>query len=331
MHSWSHRLGLLIAAALVCSSWQAAQAQSATPAKAALRLDWKGGAQHAPFYLAKERGYYRNEGIDLEIISGSGSSDVVKQVGSKTVEFGVADALVLVQAAEQRVPVTAIAAYYQRTPIVVISPQAKPVTDPRQLTQGVKLGSKKGSATFQGLTALLAANNIAMDQITLVDVGFGVQPLLVKQVDALMGFSMNEPIEAEGAGMPVTTMAIADHGVDAYGLMIVANADLTTKDPALVKGFLAATAHGMTDAIEDPAAAVAAVIKAVLESDPAHETKVLDRTIPYFQSDDKAAAHLPGWQSEARWGHTIDVAKKLGLVERDLPAQQLFTNDLLPR
>jgi NitT/TauT family transport system substrate-binding protein len=168
-----------------------------------------------------------------------------------------------------------------------------------------------------------------MDQITLVDVGFGVQPLLVKQVDALMGFSMNEPIEAEGAGMPVTTMAIADHGVDAYGLMIVANADLTTKDPALVKGFLAATAHGMTDAIEDPAAAVAAVIKAVLESDPAHETKVLDRTIPYFQSDDKAA-HLPGWQSEARWGHTIDVAKKLGLVERDLPPQQLFTNDLLP-
>src|SRR5216684_2413915 len=133
MYSWSRRLGLVIAAVLTFSSCQAF-AQSAAPAKASLRLDWKGGGQHAPFYLAKERGYYKDEGIDLDIISGSGSSDVVKQVGSKAVEFGVADALVLVQAAEQRVPLTAVAAYYQRTPIVVLSPRSKPVTDPQQLT-----------------------------------------------------------------------------------------------------------------------------------------------------------------------------------------------------
>src|SRR5580692_526245 len=192
MHSWSCRLGLIIIAAIfaVCSGQALAQS-SALPTKANLRLDWKGGGQHAPFYLARERGYYKDEGIDLDIISGSGSSDVVKQVGSKAVEFGIADALVLVQAAEQRVPLTAVAAYYQRTPIVVLSPRSKPVTDPAQLTQGVKLGSKKGSATFQGLTAFLAANDIPLQKVTLVDIGFGVQPLLVKQVDAMMGFSMN--------------------------------------------------------------------------------------------------------------------------------------------
>jgi NitT/TauT family transport system substrate-binding protein len=123
MHSWWRPFGLLIVAIVACGSGHAF-AQSAPPTKATLRLDWKSGAQHAPFYLAKERGYYKDEGIDLDIISGSGSSDVVKQVGSNAIQFGVADALVLVQAAEQRVPLTAIAAYYQRTPIVVISPQA---------------------------------------------------------------------------------------------------------------------------------------------------------------------------------------------------------------
>jgi NitT/TauT family transport system substrate-binding protein len=328
MYSWSRRLGLVIAAVLTCGSCQAF-AQSASPAKASLRLDWKGGGQHAPFYLAKERGYYKDEGIDLDIISGSGSSDVVKQVGSKAVEFGVADALVLVQAAEQRVPLTAIAAYYQRTPIVVLSPRSKPVTDPRQLTQGVKLGSKKGSATFQGLTAFLAANDIPMEKVTLVDIGFGVQPLLVKQVDAMMGFSMNEPIEADSAGLPVTTMAIADHGVDAYGLMIVSNSDVIAKNPALVKGFLTATARGLAEATKDPAAAVAAVTKAISESDAAREAKVLDRTLPYFQSDDKGASGA-GWQSEGRWEHTIAIARKLGLIDHDLPAHQLFSNDMLP-
>ena len=328
MYSRSRRLGWVIAAVLTCGSCQAF-AQPASPAKASLRLDWKGGGQHAPFYLARERGYYKDEGIDLDIISGSGSSDVVKQVGSKAVEFGIADALVLVQAAEQRVPLTTVAAYYQRSPIVVLSPRSKPVTDPRQLTQGVKLASKKGSATFQGLRAFLAANDIPLEKITLVDIGFGVQPLLVKQVDAMMGFSMNEPIEAESAGLPVTVMAISDHGVDAYGLMIVSNPDLISKNPALVKGFLQATARGLSDASKDPAAAVAAVTRAVSESDAAREAKVLDRTLPYFQSDD-IGAHGVGWQSEDRWEHTIAIAKKLGLVDHDLSARQLFSNDMLP-
>jgi NitT/TauT family transport system substrate-binding protein len=328
MYSWSRRLGLVIAAVLTCGSCPAF-AQSASPAKASLRLDWKAGGQHAPFYLARERGYYRDEGIDLDIISGSGSSDVVKQVGSKAVEFGIADALVLVQAAEQRVPLTAVAAYYQRTPIVVLSPRSKPVTDPLQLTQGVKLGSKKGSATFQGLTAFLAANDIPLEKATLVDIGFGVQPLLVKQVDAMMGFSMNEPIEAESAGLPVTVMAISDHGVDAYGLMIVSNPELIAKNPALVKGFLKATARGLSDATKDPAAAVAALTRAISESDAAREAKVLDRTLPYFRNDDKGAPG-PGWQSEDRWEHTIAIAKKLGLVDHDLSARRLFSNDMLP-
>jgi NitT/TauT family transport system substrate-binding protein len=327
MYSWSRRLGLVIAAVLICGSCQAF-AQPASPTKASLRLDWKGGGQHAPFYLARERGYYKEEGIDLDIISGSGSSDVVKQVGSKAVEFGIADALVLVQAAEQRVPLTTIAAYYQRSPIVVLSPRSKPVTDPRQLTEGVKLGSKKGSATFQGLRAFLAANDIPLEKVTLVDIGFGVQPLLVKQVDAMMGFSMNEPIEAESAGLPVTVMAISDHGVDTYGLMIVSNPELVSKNPALVKGFLKATARGMSDATKDPDAAVAALTKAVLEIDAAREAKVIDRTLPYFQSDDKGAR--VGWQSEDRWEHTIAMARKLGLIEHDLSARQLFSNDMLP-
>jgi NitT/TauT family transport system substrate-binding protein len=329
MYSWSRRLGLVIAAVLTCGACQAF-AQTASPAKASLRLDWKGGGQHAPFYLARERGYYKDEGIDLDIISGSGSSDVVKQVGSKAIEFGVADALVLVQAAEQRVPLTTVAAYYQRSPIVVLSPRSKPITDPQQLTQGVKLGSKKGSATFQGLRAFLAANDIPLEKVTLVDIGFGVQPLLVKQVDAMMGFSMNEPIEAESAGLPVTVMAISDHGVDTYGLMIVSNPELISKNPALVKGFLKATARGMSDATKDPDAAVAALTKAVLEIDEAREAKVLDRTLPYFQSDDKGA-HGAGWQSEDRWEHTIAIARKLGLIEHDLSARQLFSNDMLPR
>src|ERR1051326_4121974 len=90
---------------LLFASLAAAQKPAA---KVTFRLDWKPGAQQAVFYYARERGYYTQEGIDLQIIPGSGSSDSVKQVGSKAVDLALADALSMVQGAAQRVPVKSV-------------------------------------------------------------------------------------------------------------------------------------------------------------------------------------------------------------------------------
>ena len=321
------RLGVL---ALLFAAVGGVHAFAQTPVKVKIRLDWKGGAQHAPFYLGKQRGFYKEEGIDLDVISGSGSSDTIKQVGSKAVEFGLVDALVLVQGTQQRVPVKSIAAYYQRTPIVLISPKAKPVTDPKQLLEGIKLGSKKGSATFQGLVALLSANGMQLEQIKLVDIGFGVQPLLVKQVDAIMGFSMNEPVEAESGGMPVTLMPISNYGVNTYGLTIVSHPELMQQKPALVKAFMKATLRAVAETMKDPAAAVAAVKAAVDETDVKRETKVLEQTVPYWKSKETDEGGF-GWQTEQRWRDTIEVARKLGLIETTLKTEDVFSNAFLSK
>ena len=296
-------------------------AQTTPAAKVSIRLDWKPGAQHAPFYYAKDKGYYAAEGIDLQIIPGSGSSDSVKQVGAKAVDFALVDALVLVQGAEQRVPVKAIAAYYERTPIVLMSPKAKPVTDVKQLLGDVKLGSKKGSATFQGLVALLGANNIKMESIKLVDIGFGVQPLLVKQVDAMMGFTMNEPIEAESAGMPIFELSIADKGVKAYGLTIVSNDEFIKTKGALVEAFLRATRKAVEETVQNKQAAVQAVAKQVSETDVKREMAVLERTLPFLTGK----GIVFGSQSELAWAQTINTAKALGLVEKAPATKDVYT------
>jgi NitT/TauT family transport system substrate-binding protein len=78
---------LALAMALVLAVNGGTPASAQTRVKAKIRLDWKGGAQHAPFYLGKQRGYYREEGLDLDVISGTGSSDTIKQVGCKAVEL----------------------------------------------------------------------------------------------------------------------------------------------------------------------------------------------------------------------------------------------------
>jgi NitT/TauT family transport system substrate-binding protein len=314
-HSRRAVLALACAAALGVASPAFAQSAGAkAPTKVTFRLDWKPGGQHAPFYLGKERGFYAAEGIDLTIVSGSGSSDSIKQLGAGAVDLALVDALVLVQAAEQKVPVKAVAAYYQRTPIVLISPKAKPITEPQQLTKGPRIGSKRASATSQGLSALLAVNKIDPKSVNLVDIGFGVQPLLVGQVDALMGFAMNEPLEAESAGMPVTEMLIANQGVHAYGLTLATSDKFLKAQPELVRAFLRATRKAVEASVADANAANQALAKVVSEVDVARENKVLARTAPFWSVQGKPLASF-GTETAAGWQQTIETAKRVGLVE----------------
>ena len=318
------KLGLIIGLAAALGAAQAV----AQGTKLNLRLDWKPGAQHAPFYLAKQKGYYAQEGIDLNIISGSGSSDSVKQLGSRAVDAAIVDALVMVQAAEQRVPVKSVAAYYQRSAITAISPKSKPVTSVQQLLGEVKIGAPKASATYQGLTALLSANNLKPEQVKVVDTGFGVQPLLVKQVDVLMGFTNIQPVELEGAGVPVHEMLIADHGVNAYGLTLASNDEFIARQPGALTGFLRATKKAVLELATARQAGVEAVAKSVPEIDAARELKVLERTFPLWSAKGGDLASF-GAQSEQGWQQTIDTAKRLGLVENAPAARALFNASLL--
>lgn len=315
-HTFARRalLALAGAVALVGTSTAWAQTAGKPLVPVSFRLDWKAGGQHVPFYLGKERGYYAAEGIELTIIAGSGSSDSVKQLGANAVDIGIVDALVLVQAAEQRVPVKSVAAYYQRTPIALISPKAKPITELSQLVSGARIGSKRASATSQALSALLAVNKIDPKRVNLVDIGFGVQPLLVGQVDALMGFTMNESIEAESAGMAVNEMMIANQGVSTYGLTIAAGDKFLKAQPEVMRAFLRATRKAVEASAAEPAAAVQALIKSTSELDAAREAKVLQKTLPFWSVQGKPLSSF-GTQTAAGWQQTIDTAKRVGLVE----------------
>ena len=330
MRSRCRLLVALTLLAFLAVPFAADLADAQTPAKTTkvrFRLDWKPGAQHLPFYFGKEKGIYAQEGIDIEIISGSGSADSVKTLGTRAVEMALVDALVLVQAREQQLPAVAVAAYYQRTPISVISPAAKPIKSAQEML-GKKIGSKKGSATSQGLTLFLEANKIKPEQLQMVDIGFGVQPLLVGQVDALMGFTMNEPIEAEGAGMAVHEIMIADAGVKAYGLTIAANERFLKEQGDVAKAFLRATKKAMEEIAKDQPGAVAVLAKAVPEINQERELKVLKRTMPVWNSADTKANGY-GWHTEAGWQQTVQTTTSLKLVEKAPAVKDLFTTGYL--
>jgi len=328
MRSFLLRFFVLAGALLVAAGPQGAAAQPAKAlTKVTLRLDWKPGGQHVPFYYGKDLGYYAAEGIDLTILAGSGSSDSVKQLGAGAVDIAMVDALVLTQAAEQKVPVKSVAVYYQRTPIALISPKAKPITEVKQMIGGPKIGTKRASTTSQALTALLAAAHIDPKQVNIVDIGFGVQPLLLHQVDALMGFTMNESIEAEKAGMPVHELMVADHGVNTYGLAIASSDRFLKSNPQLVAAFVRATRRSVAASIEHKEAAAQSLAKAVSEVDVPREVLVLEKTAPFWEVRGKDISSF-GDQNLQGWQNTVDTAKRVGLLETAPAAKDLFAPGL---
>jgi NitT/TauT family transport system substrate-binding protein len=314
---------LSISVAVTCTI-APTNAQTLTNAK--LRLDWRPAGNVSPFYFGKSNGYYKEQGIDLDIIAGSGSSDTLKQVGAGAVNFGLVDALVVLQGVEQRLPVTSIAIYFQRTPIVIFSPKEKPITHPKQLAGNVRLGVKKGTSYFQALPAVLAANNMTMDQLTLVDVGFTVQPLLVKQVDAMMGYAMNEPLAAEAAGMPVHVLPVSEFGLRNYGTAIIVNSNFMKANGKITEGFVRATLKSIAATASDPKSAIDALTAAVPELMREHQLKVLARTVPYWTG---AGAEKAGMQTAERWAETIEVARRLNVIEKAVTPEAVFTNAYL--
>jgi ABC-type nitrate/sulfonate/bicarbonate transport system substrate-binding protein len=172
---------------------------------------------------------------------------------------------------------------------------------------------------------MLKANNMTVEQLNLVDIGFGIQPLLVDQVDAVVGFAMGMPEEAERAGVPIHELLISDYGVNAYSLMLVCSQTFMDSHPKLVSGFLTSTLKGVTDTIADHDAALDALTKSVDETDRDIEAEVLKRTVPYW-SDDKGSH---GTQSEQQWKDTVRIAHDLGLVSSAPAVTDIYTNDFI--
>jgi ABC-type nitrate/sulfonate/bicarbonate transport system substrate-binding protein len=96
----------------------------------------------------------------------------------------------------------------------------------------------------------------------------------------------------------------------------------------VVKAFMKATLRSVAETVKDPAGAVGAVAAAVAETDAKREAKVLEHTVPYWQSKETESGGF-GWQTEQRWRGTIDVARKLGLIETALRTEDVFVNTYL--
>jgi NitT/TauT family transport system substrate-binding protein len=323
------RLILAAVAALVAGGHTTA-AQSPEPVS--IRMDWVPISYHAPFYLAKAMGYYKEVGIDLTMQDGKGSGTTIQLVANNVDTFGLADASVVAKAIAQQLPVKLVMGIFRRSVAGIVFPAKNGIHSAADL-KGKRLATCAGDAPLILLPAYLKAVNLSMSDLKIVTVDCGAKYTVVAQglADATLGFAPYGKTMFGAAGISdVRALDYADGGLNLPSHGIIASLKTIQSKPDLVRRFVSATAKGWNEARKDPDAAMAAMV-AVVDLMKG-KTQVLktefEGYVAYLDTPATRGKQF-GWQSPQDWKKAEDILVRYMDMKRQPSVDAYFTNQFV--
>ncbi len=284
--------------------------------------------QFAPFYVAADKGYFKEQGLDIEFVT-MFENDSVPLVGANELQFANVSAEQVVQARAQGLPLKYVFAWYQKFPIVIASKASAGITSPKTL-----VGRKVGlpglfGASYIGLRAVLNSQGIPESDLQLEAIGFTqVEALAADQVEAVVGYANNEPIKLKAAGQDLNVINVSDYAQLA-GNGLATNEQTLTEHPELVQGMVTAILKGLTDTIADPAEAFEISRKYVEslatadEATAATAREVLAASIELWKAPELGLANLDQWEQ------TQNTLLQMGLLTGPVDLNAVVTNEFV--
>jgi len=232
--------------------------------KVTLMLNWYVYGEHAPFYYGKEKGYFKDAGIDLEIQEGRGSATVTQVVAAKTVQFGYVDVPTMMRAAVKGAPVIAVGVALQTNPMSVMGFAEKNIRKPDDI-KGKTVASTPGDSMSQIWPLFLKKTGLKESDFKTVsgDAVTKLNAVINGQADLLLGYVMDQSMKIKDAtGKDVFPIKFADYGINLVSSGIIAHKDFVKENPDLVKRFMAAATKSVEEASKHPKDAAQAILNA---------------------------------------------------------------------
>ena len=290
----------------------------------ALPMGYVANVQFAPWYLAKERGYFRAAGYDVTF-DYRWETDGIQLVAAGEIPFTIASGDQVIQARSQGLPVVAVAAWYQTFPVAIVALPDVPLDSPEDL-RGLRIGIPETfGASYIGLRALLSKGGLTEDDIDLQPIGYTQLAALTNDtVDAVVVYANNEPVVMAQQGLAYNILYVAEYA-NIVSAVVVSSDDYVKRNPEKVTAFVRAFLTGLRETIRDHAAAFEFCRPYVegLGDNSGTQWAVLKSSIDLWQ------AQALGWFTPERWEEAQQVMVDAGLIETMVPVEDLYSNDYI--
>lgn len=274
-----------------------AMAQTSTPSKAALQLSWLHSSQFAGSYIALNRGWWAENGLDVSLLPGGPNAPVEPPVIAGTALVGISAADYTAAAVEQGAPFRILGVAMQKNPFVIASLPANPVNSPSDLV-GKKLGMSLSNTPV--LQALCTLNGVDINGIQIVPTQYSAQPLLTGEVDCLLCWETDLPVAMAMEGIEAVTMLLADHGYALHSQTYIATEDSLANRRAELVALMRGEVRGWDAYRADTDAAAALTLEMFPDAGLDLETQKLQaaRQVPLMFSDLTDAQGFGSWTDE---------------------------------
>jgi ABC-type nitrate/sulfonate/bicarbonate transport system substrate-binding protein len=312
-----------------CGTKEESVKKEETLKKVTIILDWVPNTNHTGLYVAKDNGYFKEEGLDVEIIQpaeGSASSLIAAAKG----DFGISyqEDVTYARTSKSPLPIKAIATIIQHNTSGFASPVGKNIKSPKDF-EGKTYGGWGSPSEVAILKALMEKDNADFSKLKMVDAGsedfFAVTK---KAIDFEWIFYGWTGIEAKLKNIPIDYIDIGklNKDLDYYTPVIIANENKLKENPEIAKKFLKAVTKGYEYSMEKPEESARILLKNAPET---NEALALESQ-KYLKNQYKADAKRWGEMKESVWNNYTKFLLDRKLIEKDMKASEAFTNEYLP-
>ncbi len=319
---------IMLLAAACAPAGSSAQASPATQAVTAVKLPvgYIPDIQFAPLYVAIDKGYFQQQGVNLSMDYNT-ETDAVALVGANKLQFAIASGEQVLLGRAQGLPVVYVAGWFQQYPVGVATNASLNVQKPADL-KGKKIGIPLlAGASYIGLRALLDAGGLKESDVTLDVIGYNqVQALSAGQEQAIVVYVNNEPVQLKAKGYDVNVLKVGDY-LQLVGNGLITNETVLKENPDLVRRMVKAMLEGISYTLAHPDEAYTISthhVENLAKADTVVQKQVLATSMDLWKTSQL------GYTDPKAWTNMQDILLKMGLLKAPLDMSKAYSNTYLP-
>lgn len=290
---------------------------------------WLNNVEFAGVYVAVKKGYFKDAGLDVQIIPGGTTVDPRNSVANGAATIGsVAVGTDEVLAVSQGADIKAIGAQFQKNPgclMVHANSGINSVKDLKGKTIGIQ------NAARQQVAGILQHNGLSQTDVKLAIVGYDPTPFAVGKVDAYTAFAFNEPIALAQKGIKTKCFSFSDIGLPAYGDVFIARGSMIAKDPSLLAGFIGAVQRGWKYTLSHPDEVTQLTLHNFAKDQNAKQQSAQMKVELPMLGSPVTKTHGLLWMDKSVWQQSIDFMAHAKLLKKRVTVDDVMTNEILGR